>query len=405
MAVRVEPFTPDRVSAVSAFNHRLASGGAGWKFPEDPVPDWLPPEPGSKVYQEYYLLLEGDVVRGAYILKHRDVSLRGDIRSLATIELPVSEGTINGAYAMVGYQLVSDALRKQPFMLGVGLGGQDVRIARVMRALGWQIRPVPFYFKALHGTRFFRHLRYARTTRLRALAMDAAAFSGIAELGVKTAGLRGRRPPLPTRARAEMVPEFGSWADEIWQLCSGRSSFVGVRDSDSLNRIYLPSNPHVTRLKITLPGQVLGFAVIEDRQLSDSDYFGDLRVGTIMDGLALPAHVASVTWHATRALQDLGVDLIVSNQSHPAWCAGLRRAGFLTGPTNFYFASAPQLTRLLADIDANFREIHFNRGDGPGPWGVTWRLPGENEAAPGRRKAATGSGIESRPGVLRTLSQ
>jgi hypothetical protein len=159
------------------------------------------------------------------------------------------------------------------------------------------------------------------------------------------------------------------------------------------------------RLKISVPGQVLGFAVIEDRQLSDSDYFGDLRVGTIMDGLALPEHVASVAWHATRALQDLGVDLIVSNQSHPDWCAGLQRSGFLGGPTNYYFASAPQLTKLLADIDPDFREIHFNRGDGPGPWGVTWRLPGENEAAPGRRKAATGSALEHVAGLLRTSSR
>jgi hypothetical protein len=60
------------------------------------------------------------------------------------------------------------------------------------------------------------------------------------------------------------------------------------------------------------------------------------------------------------------VDLIVSNQSHAAWCAALRRAGFLQGPSNFLFSASKELAKLLDPLPANIAHIHFTRGDGDG---------------------------------------
>jgi hypothetical protein len=60
---------------------------------------------------------------------------------------------------------------------------------------------------------------------------------------------------------------------------------------------------------------------------------------------------------------------MLSNQLHPAWCAALRRNGFLSVPSNFVFAPAPDLAKRIHAIDPEGRNLHVNRGDGDGPWG------------------------------------
>jgi hypothetical protein len=70
---------------------------------------------------------------------------------------------------------------------------------------------------------------------------------------------------------------------------------------------------------------------------------------------------------AAAFLQARGVDLMVSNQSHAAWCDGMRRAGFLGGPSNVIFAASPELAALLRQENTQNQELHFNRGDGDGP--------------------------------------
>src|SRR5678815_6030997 len=70
---------------------------------------------------------------------------------------------------------------------------------------------------------------------------------------------------------------------------------------------------------------------------------------------------------AAAALQERGVDLIVSNQSHAAWAAALAGCGFGTGPSNFIFAASKKLAALLDPWSAHVGRIHLTRGDGDGP--------------------------------------
>ena len=95
--------------------------------------------------------------------------------------------------------------------------------------------------------------------------------------------------------------------------------------------------------------------------------FGDMRVGTIVDGLADPDDAGIVVAAAARELEKRGVDLIVSNQTHRMWGDGLRAAGFVSGPSNFIFSASKPLSELLAPFEAGIREAHINRGDGDGP--------------------------------------
>jgi len=71
---------------------------------------------------------------------------------------------------------------------------------------------------------------------------------------------------------------------------------------------------------------------------------------------------------AVDALDREGVDIILSNQSHPAWCAALRRNAFLSIPSNFVFAPSPRLGERIRAVDPDGRDVHLTRGDdGGGP--------------------------------------
>ena len=92
-----------------------------------------------------------------------------------------------------------------------------------------------------------------------------------------------------------------------------------------------------------------------------------MRTGSIVDVLARPGYEQAVIRAATTRLQDEGVDLIVTNQSSAAICDALRRAGFLTGPSNFLLAVGPALQAKLPPVAASVGQFHFTRGDGDGP--------------------------------------
>jgi hypothetical protein len=47
-----------------------------------------------------------------------------------------------------------------------------------------------------------------------------------------------------------------------------------------------------------------------------------------------------------------------------AWTAALSQCGFLKGPSNFIFAAAPAVSKLLEPLNQTMCRVHLNRGDG-----------------------------------------
>ena len=90
---------------------------------------------------------------------------------------------------------------------------------------------------------------------------------------------------------------------------------------------------------------------------------GALEGGRIRSLELAPAVVAA----ADDALTARGVDLVVSNQLHPAWCGALADAGYELGPSNFFFYSSEALREALSGQPEWENGIHMNRGDGEGP--------------------------------------
>jgi hypothetical protein len=228
------------------------------------------------------------------------------------------------------------------------------QLTRLLTALGWSVCRVPFYFKVNCPGRFLREIRVLRKTKARQLIANLAARTGIGGLALKILQ-SAREAGGPHDELAEVVRGFSGWADDLWNECKGSYAMIAVRDSETLNILYPASSNRFLCYKVTRGSTVLGWAVLLDTQMRDHKHFGNLRVGSTVDCLALPEQAFGVVRAATRVLEARGVDLILSNQSHAAWCAALQSAGFLPGPFNFRFAASRELTKLLDPLPTRCR--------------------------------------------------
>jgi hypothetical protein len=367
MAIAIQPYTEKWIPAVKAFNQRLAAGGIApeFHFPESNIPPWLPKLEGRRLYQEFYLATEGDAVRGAYILKFQDFSFGGPVEPVVYYHLPISEGIVNKAYSSVGVQMLRSALKAQPLLYCLGMGGFDRPLPQMLKAMGWSLSALPFSFKVNNTPRFLLNMAPLRQTALNRRVCDLAAVSGAGAIAINL--LQKIHSKRRDRSiTVEPISTFGDWADRLWQACQPYYKMMAARDAANLNVLY-PPNKNFLAIKVTRGTEVLGWAVMLDTQMKNSKYFGDLRLGSIADCLASPENAHVVIQAAAEFLQDRGVDLIVCNHSHEAWNAALKATGFLAGPSNFIFAASKALAERLAPFHNNKDQVFFTRGDGDGP--------------------------------------
>src|SRR5262245_32826009 len=101
-------------------------------FPESPIPEWLPPLPGATLFQEMFLAAEEGIVRGGYILKHQEFMLNKQRRLVDFYHSPLSEGLIDRKYSAVGLKLLQDALKRNPPLYALGMGGRDKPLPRML---------------------------------------------------------------------------------------------------------------------------------------------------------------------------------------------------------------------------------------------------------------------------------
>jgi hypothetical protein len=163
----------------------------------------------------------------------------------------------------------------------------------------------------------------------------------------------------------DVVKEWGSWVDEIWDQVRTSLSFAVCRDKKTLKDLYPASETRVMRLLVRRGKEVVGWATALDSQMKGDKYFGDLRVATILDCMAPSVDLTAVVYTISRTLQRGGADLIISNQSHSGWQDAFRRSGFLQGPSNYCLG----ISKAIADAiqsDEGTSRIYFTRGDGDG---------------------------------------
>jgi hypothetical protein len=141
---------------------------------------------------------------------------------------------------------------------------------------------------------------------------------------------------------------------------------IGMRDAAILNILFPASEPRWRRLRMTADGRTIGWTVVLDVPMQGHNHFGDMRVGSLIDCLALPGMESRVATTAVEYLRALGCDVVVANMSHHRWRAAMSAAGMIEGPSNYIFAASKPVAAMLQPFDQKVHSIHMTRGDGAG---------------------------------------
>jgi hypothetical protein len=362
VAVEIVPYESHHTRGVQVLNERVRSGGITSLYPASPHGLAIL-EPGSNPYHEMFVAVEGNDVRGGYMLKHQAFYLHGGETSIGCFQLPVSLGTVDHRYAAIGLLVLRHALKRQPLLFSLGLGGHEEAVTRMLAASRWTIQTVPFFFRVVNVRRFLRGMRYLRRSPGRRLLLDTLAATGLGSLAVRWA--QGTR--RGTAAPCQSVDTFGAWADPIWHERKGDFALGALRDGATLSKLYDRPGQKTLRLVLGRGAERTGWAACLATQFENHKYFGDLKVGTIVDGLCLRGQERSLFGAAIDLLESHQVDLIVTNQSFLPYRQAIVSCGFRSGPSNFLFASSPALTERLTPAAETLARTLLNRGDGDGP--------------------------------------
>ncbi len=370
MTIRVVLHTEEFRIAARDFNRRMNDGGSNWGVYLEPESDWLSGQPGGKVWREHYVAVdEKGFVRGGFVLKPQEWLIRGETQTVTDWQGPVSEGNIDPHFATLAIRLMREMTKLYPAVFSWGHGGSDQPLVKMLEKMGWPAYETPFCLLVLKPYRFLRLNAYLRRTKAMRTISDIAAFSGVAYLLFSIFRFAKR---LRSRKRfgaiARKFLKFEHWADELWQRCKGQYDVIAVRDSDSMNRLAPDSKwPPVVRLKVEKNQESIGWALVMHTQMCSDARFGDLYVGSIVDCFSDPMHAGEVVHACTQYLEEIGVDLVVSNQAHPAWVNGFSDNGYVILPKRRLFVTSPALRKLLEPFDEIAQGLHLTNMDGHGP--------------------------------------
>jgi hypothetical protein len=258
-------------------------------------------------------------------------------------------------------------VRQHPLLFGVGMGSVEKPFPRLLSALRWKLEPVPFYFRVVRSRRVLRQLTPLRGSAATRMGAGVLATTGLGSLAVRVAqgGWPSAAGTRATRLDNDTGDGWGAWANEIWEEARESYAMIGLRDRAALEAWYPVSDRYLCHAFST-PRRIVGWSVTLDTQMRAHKYFGDLRVGTILDALCVPGHEADVVRHTALLLKDRGVDLIVANFNQARWIEGLNDAAFVAYRSNYLLGCSPQLCSVLEPVSENWSGIHLTRGDGDG---------------------------------------
>jgi hypothetical protein len=356
-------------AAIARLNNRLKAGGRDDEMPLDPA---LPGEAqyrpeGFPVRRRMIIAEDGREVRAAMMLYHHNIFIKGVKRDFCWTEMPLSEGVINLKYSLAIAQLIKRALDDQPFMMGVGAGTSAAEGHRFFVNLRWKRQPVPFFFYPVKVSKVLRGLRHLKNSSMLRYGALLGAYSG---LGAGMSGLLSLRRKIAnslSNCEDSVVERFDEWANHIFYNSLSDYPIAIRSDATTLNIVYPPNDHRYIRLRVKRKGAKtdVGWIVMATKQMSDNHYFGDLKVGTLVDGFGRSEDVTTLVAAGLNHLTGVGVDIIVANFSHAAWIKACRRSGMLNGPSNFQVFVSPQGAPALEE-SCQLNHIHVARGHSDG---------------------------------------
>jgi hypothetical protein len=359
----------DDLAAVDRLNRRVKAGGITEQISLSPRlrgEARYRPE-GFPVYRRMMIAEDGMEVHAAVLLYHHNIFVHGEKRDFCFINGPLSEGIINPIYSLAVVQLMRSALSYQPFLMGLGVGSPDLDIFRFLTKLGWKHKSIPFFFYPVRVSKVLRGMNYFKSHPL----LHYGALLGICSgVGTGMSGLLALRRKLNASLSAcqcSVVDAFDEWADRIFASSLPGYGAAIRSDSTSLNIVYPPDDRRFIRLRVLRKSTMkdAGWIVVALKRMRDNPYFGDLTVGTLVDGFGHIADVPALVAAGINYLAEIGADLIVANFSHAVWARACRRSGMLSGPSNYQtFVTAGG--RPLLEESCPLHEIHLTRGHSDG---------------------------------------
>jgi hypothetical protein len=355
----------EQAAAARAFNERLrARNQTEFLLCECPPG----PEPAQAViHNQHYLVQEDGAVRGGFLLAAFPAAF-GDGRSTTVLNArePLSEALIDPKYGLLALRMLKFMEQQGPHLFALGMGSISRPFPRLLRGAQWRVSTVPFLFRVVRASRFLRELRTLRTSRLRRVLAGVAAGTGAGKAALTLMQYRAAVSALsPGSLSIQPVRAWGDWVEEIWERCRTDHSFAVSRDLNTVRELY-PLDEQTRGFVLRRGGCPVGWISARLTEMRDHPYFGNLRVATLLDGVArTEAMRASVTL-TSRALAQEQADLLLTNQSHLRWIAAFRGAGYLTGPSNYILALSKQLATDIASQPGGFDRMHFTRGDADG---------------------------------------
>jgi hypothetical protein len=369
--LRVRVATDADQAALQRFNARLRDGGVQYQLP---LAFRLPGEFRQATdvfptYREMLIAEDGAEIRAGLLLYRGGLWEAGQERPFCWVQLPVSEGLVDSRHSMAIVMLMRTVITRESRPMSLGIGSLDEAYARLLDRLGWRHARVPFVFHPVRPREMLRRLPVLQGRRwVRAGARAMGLLSLDRAVGTLLELARRRRRHVLRGCAVQSEPRFDGWADEVYQAARGDYGAAVARDAASLNVRYPPEDPRYIRLRVRRKstGEELGWIVVIHGRLQRSRYFGDLHVGTLVDGFGRRSHVARLVQAGADHLADAGVDLIVANWSHAAWLSAAKRCGFLAGPSNYFLFVSPKDSSVL-EPSCPLSEVHMTRGDNDGP--------------------------------------
>lgn len=362
MPLQFIPNSKQFADAIAGFNQRLRERHASTSFflPEDVREEGQEDQSGLR--RQQFLAVDRDAVRGGVIELDQPGWLNGETVRALNYQSPLSEGIADSKYAAVGLQIVKFMQNRGPAAYIVGMGSTSNPLPRLLKAAGWTLKDIPFLYRVHRASQFLQELKPLRTTLIRRLAADAARWSG---LGSAALAWRQRRHLTP-KATIRMESHWGDWADELWSRTRSGCSFAVQRDRRTLEALYSVSDPRLRIFLVEHGGNPVGWGACLDTRMSDNKYFGNMRVGSILDCVATPEFMADTAVLVDRELGRAGSDLVLINHSHSLWVRAFQSAGFSMGPSNYLLGLSKTLSEAVQREPSGEDRMHITRGDGDG---------------------------------------
>ncbi len=373
MSIRIRRYSASDLEAIHRLNRKFEAAGIAHRVYSESAALTLDDgnERRPSIVERLFVAEDGEEIRGGVWLKEQEFWVDRTSVQVGWVKYPVCESLVDRKFAGVPGSMVLRLLREQPRLMALGMGGHGSPFARLLAAIGWLSSTVPLFFAVVRPYRVLRRLSYIRRSRLRALLLDLLALSGAGWLGHRLTRLGSvSRSKLASGYSAEVVYDFGSWSDRLWQRCRDAYGFLAVRDRHALNSLYPADFSGVSRVRVQQDGEDVGWICtqcLDMKRLDGSSHPGQLSLGVITDCFADPSHVRGVFTIGVRQLLDSEVDLIITYQSHGTWQEAARAAGLFRGPDNYAFYCSPAVARLLESESVKKNGCHLTRSDGDGP--------------------------------------